>query len=449
MSNATSKVAGRHNLRFGVQAQYRELFMNTPVNPQGSFSFNGAATGAANNRANAVADFLLGYCSICRGQYGTMDSNYVSPTVALFFDDVWQVSNKLTIQAGIRWEYLSPWRELDDRAGSVEPNTGRIAYHRVPADIPPAFAPLIVAEDDFFPAGIVQKDVNNWAPRLGVVYSLSDRTVIRSGFGVYYHNLEANELQFSRMVLPYAAWFDASPQSGQRVNVDTLFPDLTTLQRFPAPFSLNPDNVTPYTTQWNVNAQRNFLRDYLFEVAYTGSAGRKLWKRFNMNQPTEGTTPLQERSPFPHFDPVILTSSNDAYSDFDGLSVRLDKRYSAGLFFGSNYQISKMTDNNSGQAESNDTAFRWNKDADFGYSRYHRRHRTNVTFGYELPFGPGKRWLGDGGVLAAVLGGWQLAGAFRMQSGVPFTVSGSALQNLGGFVPKQDELCAGTRGRQG
>ncbi len=104
MSNATSKVAGRHNLRFGVQAQYRELFMNTPVNPQGSFSFNGAATGAANNRANAVADFLLGYCSICRGQYGTMDSNYVSPTVALFLDDVWQVSNKLTIQAGIRWD---------------------------------------------------------------------------------------------------------------------------------------------------------------------------------------------------------------------------------------------------------------------------------------------------------------------------------------------------------
>ncbi len=345
--------------------------------------------------------------------------------------------------------YLSPWRELDDRAGSVEPNTGRIAYHRVPADIPPAFAPLIVAEDDFFPAGIVQKDVNNWAPRLGVVYSLSDRTVIRSGFGVYYHNLEANELQFSRMVLPYAAWFDASPQSGQRVNVDTLFPDLTTLQRFPAPFSLNPDNVTPYTTQWNVNAQRNFLRDYLFEVAYTGSAGRKLWKRFNMNQPTEGTTPLQERSPFPHFDPVILTSSNDAYSDFDGLSVRLDKRYSAGLFFGSNYQISKMTDNNSGQAESNDTAFRWNKDADFSYSRYHRRHRTNVTFGYELPFGPGKRWLGDGGVLAAVLGGWQLAGAFRMQSGVPFTVSGSALQNLGGFVPNRVNFAPGREDDKG
>ncbi|MBA2604789.1 MAG: TonB-dependent receptor, partial [Acidobacteria bacterium] len=256
ISSATSKVAGRHNLRFGVQAQYRELFMNTPVNPQGSFAFNGRATGSPNSRPHAVADFLLGYCSTCRGQFGTMDSNYVSPTVALFLDDVWQVTSRITLQAGLRWEYLSPWRERDNRAGSVDPITGRIAYHKVPADIPPAFAPLIIAQDDFFPAGIVRRDLNNWAPRVGLVYSVTENTVIRSGFGVYYHNLEANELQFSRMVLPFAAWFDASPQGSQLVRVDTLFPDLAAVERFPAPFSLNHDNVTPYTMQWNVNAQR-------------------------------------------------------------------------------------------------------------------------------------------------------------------------------------------------
>ncbi|MGH9369900.1 MAG: calcium:proton antiporter [Vicinamibacterales bacterium] len=155
-----------------------------------------------------------------------------------------------------------------------------------------------------------------------------------------------------------------------------------------------------------------------------------------MNQPSEGTAPLAERLPFPHFDPVILTSSNDAYSDFHGLSIRLDKRYSSGLFFSGNYQISKMIDNNSGQAESNDTAFRWNKDADRAYSRYHQRHRSNITFGYELPFGQGKRWLGSG-ALASVFGGWQLSGAVRMQSGVPFTVSGAAttLATLGMVVP--------------
>jgi Carboxypeptidase regulatory-like domain/TonB dependent receptor len=449
ISSATSKATGAHNLRFGVQAQYRDLFMNTPVNPQGAFTFNGRATGAANNRANAVADFLLGYCSICRGQYGSMDSNYVSPTVALFLDDVWQATDKITIQAGVRWEYLAPWHEIDNRAGSVDPVSGRIGYHKVPAGIPPALAPLIIPEDDYFPAGIVRKDLNNWSPRLGLVYNLTERTVIRSGFGIYYQNLEANELQFSRMVLPFAAWFDASPTGSELVNVDTLFPDLVAVSRFPAPFSLNPDNVTPYTTQWNVNVQHQFLRTYLVEVAYTGSAGRKLWKRYNMNQPSEGTTPLPERLPFPHFDPVILTSSNDAYSDFNGISFRIDKRYSGGLFFSGFYQNSKMTDNNSGQAESNDTAFRWNKDADFSLSRYHQRHRSSITFGYELPFGPTKPWLANGGVMAGILGGWQVSGAVRMQSGVPFTITGSALQNLGGFVPNRMNFAPGREGDKG
>lgn len=443
ISSATSKVARRHNLRFGVQAQYRKLYMNTSVNPRGAFTFNGRATGRANSAPNAVADFLLGYCSLCRGQFGTADSNYVSPTVALFFDDVWRITNALTLQAGVRWEYLSPWREIDDLAASVDPATGKIGFHKVPANIPPTLAPLIIPQDGFYPASIVRRDLNNWSPRLGIVYSLTDRTVVRAGFGVYYANLEANELQFSRLIPPFAGRFDVAAGAGELIRVDSLFPDLNEAERFPAPFSLNPDNVTPYTTQWNVNVQRNFFRDYLVEAAYTGSAGRGLWKRYNLNQPIEGTAPLQQRLPYPQFDPAILTSSNDAYSDYHGLSVRLEKRYSSGLFFSGHYQISKFTDNNSGQAESNDTAFAWNKDADHGYSRYHRRHRSSLAFGYELPFGDGRRWLSAGGAAAALLGGWHVSGAVRMQSGVPFTVSGSAIQNLGSYVPSRVNFAPG------
>ncbi|MGH9159847.1 MAG: hypothetical protein ACRD2X_07660, partial [Vicinamibacteraceae bacterium] len=253
----------------------------------------------------------------------------------------------------------------------------------------------------------------------------------------------------SRLVPPFAGRFDVVPATGELIAVESLFPDLSAVERFPAPFSLNADNVTPYTTQWNVNIQRNFLRDYLVEVAYTGSAGRKLWKRFNLNQPIEGTTPIEERLPYPNFDPAILTSSNDAYSDFHGLSVRLEKRYSSGVFFAGNYQISRMIDNNSGQIESNDTAFRWNKDADRAYSRYHRRHRSSVTFGYELPFGAGKRWLSGGGAMSALLGGWQLSGALSMQSGVPFTVSGSAIQNLGSYVPSRVNFAPGREDDKG
>ncbi|MGH9163837.1 MAG: hypothetical protein ACRD2X_28125, partial [Vicinamibacteraceae bacterium] len=449
ISSATSKVAGRHNLRFGFQAQYRKFYQITPVGPRGALSFNGRATGQANSEPHAVADFLLGYCSTCAGQFGTADSNYVSPTFAPFFDDVWQVTDKLTLQMGLRWEYLAPWREVDNLEASFDRESGKIAYHEVPDNVPPALAPFIIPQDGFYPAGIVRKDLNNWGPRLGVVYNLSDRTVIRSGFGIYYDNFNLNELQFTRLLPPFAGRFDLSPSGDELVRVDALFPDLSAVDRFPAPFAMNPDNQSAHTKQWNINVQRSFGRDYVLEVAYTASASRSLHKRFNLNQPVEGTTPVEERSPYPDFAPAILTSSNDGYADFHGLSVRLEKRYSSGLFFSGSYQISENTDNGSGETEANDTAFRWDKDADHAYSRYHQRHRSSITFGYELPFGEGKLWLANGSAWASILGGWQLSGAVRLQSGVPFTVSGSAIQNLGSYVPNRVNFSPGREDDKG
>ena len=87
VSNATSWVNGRHNVRFGIQAQFRKFDQLTEVPPRGSFTFNGQFTG------NPVADFLLGYCSTCTGAFGSSRSNYTSPTFAPFIDDNWQVSS--------------------------------------------------------------------------------------------------------------------------------------------------------------------------------------------------------------------------------------------------------------------------------------------------------------------------------------------------------------------
>jgi outer membrane receptor protein involved in Fe transport len=443
ISNATSKVWGAHNLRFGFQAQYRKFYQSTPVGPRGGFTFNGRATGTTNNLANATADFLLGYCSGCTGQFGTADSNYRSPTFAPFIDDVWQVNNRLTIQAGLRWEYLAPWHEINDIEASFDAATGKIAFHKVPANIPAALQPLVIAQDDFYPAGIVEKDLNNFGPRVGVVYTLTDNTVVRAGFGVYYDNLNLNELQFTRLIPPFAGGYDLSPTGTALVQVQDMFPDLNSISSFPAPFAMNPTNVSAYTKQWNVNLQHTFWRTYVFEVAYTGSRVSNEHKRFNLNQPREGTTAQAERLPYPQFAPRILTSDDTGHGRFEGLSLRLDKRYSGGLFFTASYQISDNKDNGSGEVEANDTAFAWDHDADWAYSRYHRRHRSAFSVGYDLPFGEGKRWLSEAGPLSYVLGNWQVAGALRIQSGVPFTVSVNALQTLGSFVPSRANFAPG------
>jgi outer membrane receptor protein involved in Fe transport len=434
VSNATSWVKGRHNIRFGLQAQYRKFEHLTEVPPRGGFTFNGQYTG------NSVADFLLGYCSTCTGAFGNSRSHYTSPTISPFIDDVWQVSNKLTLQAGLRWEYLAPWHETDDLEGVFNPATGKIEYHVVPSDLPPALVPLVNAQDNAVPAGIVKKDLNNWGPRLGVVYNLRQNTVVRAGFGIYYDNLNLNELQFTRLVPPFYGQYSITPNRTTLVQVDTLFPNLNDIPQFPAPFSIDPRNESAYTRQWNANVQHSFAGNYLVEVAYTGSQSRHEHKRYNINQATPGTTPIETRVPFPAFQSAILYSSDGGYADFKGVSFRLEKRYSRGLFFLANYQVSWSKDNGSGEIEANDTAFAWDLDADYAYARYDQRHRSAFSFGYELPFGPGKRWLSDGSPLAHVFGGWQVQGIARVASGFPFTVSSTNVCQCGSFVPQRVNL---------
>jgi hypothetical protein len=432
VSNATSWVKGHHNVRFGIQAQFRKYDQLTEVPPRGTFTFNGQFTG------NPVADFLLGYCSTCTGAFGSSRSNYTSPTFAPFIDDNWQVSSKLTLQMGLRWEYLGPWHEKNDQEGSFDPVTGKIAYHVVPANLPAKLVPLIINQDGYFPSGILKKDFNNFGPRVGVVYSANDTTVARSGFGVYYDNLNLNELQFSRLVPPFYGQYSLQPtRTDLRFNADALFPDLNNIPEFPAPFSMNPDNRTAYTVQWNGNVQHTFARSYLFEVAYTGSHSYNEHKRYNINQAQPGTTPIVTRVPYPAFQSAILYSSDAGRAQFNGLTFRLDKRYSDGFFFLGSYQISKSTDNGSGEIEANDTAFAWDLNAEQGYARYDQRHRVSASFGYELPFGPGKRYLSSGGAAAYALGGWQVQAIVRLASGFPFTVTSTNVCQCGSFVPQR------------
>ena len=184
-------------------------------------------------------------------------------------------------------------------------------------------------------------------------------------------------------------------------------------------------------------------------MAYTGSQSRHEHKRFNLNQPREGTAPQAQRLPYPQFAPALLTSSDTGHGEFKGLSVRLDKRFSGGLFFTGSYQLSKNQDNNSGEIEANDTAFAWDHEADWALSRYDRTHRSSISFGYDLPWGVGRGGCRDQACWRPLLGDWQVSGAVRMQSGVPFSVSVSALQNLGSFVPARANFAPGRDGDRG
>lgn len=428
-SDTISKVWGKHTLRAGIQLQHRRFFHITEVLPRGNFAFDGRFTG------NSVGDFLLGYCSSCGGALGSSRSNYRSNTIAPFVHDEWRVNQKLSVNIGLRYDYLGWWREMNNLEGAFDPATGKIAFHKVPGVIPAALKPFIINQDNFYDAGVIRPDRNNWGPRLGVAYRATEKTVIRTGFGVYYDNPNLNELQFNRLMPPFYFNRTIIPDRSSPVLVDRLFPGLNEITQIPAPFSVMANNRMPYVLQWNFNVQQTISRDWLVELAYTGSGGRKLPRRVNQNQADFGTTPLITRLPYPQFDPGIFTALNDGLSNFNAVSLRVEKRYSNGFSVLGNYQFAKSIDTNSGETD-NSIAYRQNTRLNRARSAFDQRQRAVLSGGYELPFGRGKRWVSGGGLSSRLLGDWQVQAILSLLTGMPFTPSGANVCSCGSYVPQ-------------
>ena len=431
-----SSVLGNHTLKFGVELQHRRFFHITEVPPRGTFNFNGQYS------RNAIADYLLGVPNQVGGASGSSRSNYRSNYLGLFFQEDWRLHQRITLNLGVRYEYGAPWKEQANQEGYFDPATGLITFHVIPGNIPPALSGLYNTQAGLVPAGIMRSDKNNLAPRVGLAWRpVGEKTVIRAGVGVFYDNVNLNELQFTRLVAPFYANITTVASTGTpNIFVDNLFPSLNEITRFPAPFSVDPNNRTPYSLEYNLNIQRRLSSNWLLETGYSGSNSHKLWKRYNQNQaafdPT-GTIPIQNRLPFPKFDPGILTSANDANGNYNGGFVKIEKTYSSGLFLLSSYTFSKSIDNNSGEIEANDTRDRTNKGLDRGRARFDQRHRFTGSFGYALPFGSGKKFLTNaGGVPGFLIGGWSAQGIVSLLSGPPFSVMAANVHNTGSFVPQ-------------
>src|SRR5262249_2787592 len=264
--------------------------------------------------------------------------------------------------------------------------------------------------------GINDPDYNNFAPRIGLAWRpFGDKTVIRSGFGVFYDNVNGNEWQFFGLLPPFYQNITLTSRSDfPSFTMSDMFPGVNTFTDVPAPFSTFRRDRTPYVLQWNFNVQRRIARNTSIEIAYQGAGSHKLWKRFNNNQATPdptGRIPIQERVPYPAFQAGLLTSGRDANSTYNALAVKIERSFSAGLNYQAVYTFSRNIDNNSGEFEANQTRFRWNKRADRGLSRYHQKNRFVSNVGYELPFGPRRRYLSAGpAALRKLLESWQIMG---------------------------------------
>ena len=309
-------------------------------------------------------------------------------------DDI-RVAKKLNVNLGLRYEYNSPASERHLRQSSYNVSTrtlevGQPLYH---------------------------SDKNNFAPRIGFAWDVSgdSKTVVRSGYGIFYDSLNPTQFIFQSVNPPFAPTITV---------VRGLNPDLT----YPLPATYNqsqltstvygfdPDVVQPMVQQFNLNVQRQLGADTVFEIGYVGSRSGHLLRNRDINR----VDPDLKSRPDPRYASIIIreTSAQGWYHSFQ---VNLNRRFRKGLASQISYTWGHMTDDASSSYDTGQN-MNWLK-GDYGNSDFDRRHNLVANFIYELPVGRNHAvGAGWNSLLNAFAGGWQVNGIAVYRTALPFTL---------------------------
>jgi hypothetical protein len=416
---------GNHNLKFGAIGEWLKFRPSTDTFARGQFNFFGAFT------ANPYADFLLGLSSFSIGGQGSPTLNIRSGHAATYIQDNWQFRPNLTINLGLRWEYFGLPSDKDLRQANYlrDKNVFVLASKdgqvNTEQQLPGALDNLrllrdvITSEEAGLPSALFKRDLNNFAPRIGMAWSLfGNRTVLRTGYGVFFNEATLNQVSTTALFTP--PFFNAALIPGFLLPLP-LASIHTTLAgppgAFPFMFPLNPEIRTPYIQQWNLSIQHELSKDIVVEARYVGTKGTKLASldyTFNMAQPGDPAT-AQARLPHPDFAPSTGAVTAEADSSYNALQLRATQRLWRGLSYTANYTFGKSIDDDSGVQALESGGIRQNpydRRADRGRSNFDVRHNFVANFTYDLPFT-------SEGRLKKLVEGWQLTSIIFLQSGRP------------------------------
>jgi len=318
--------------------------------------------------------------------------------------------------------------------------------------------------------GLVSPYLKNFAPRAGLSYQITNKLVLRAGYGIFYGGEENgpysnpspgfNPPFFVTENFTQPCFLPAANPAVPSLNCAVVGPGNVPLnhlsQGFPADslidpntptlFSESPNLPTPYTQQWHLGLQYQLPSQMMLEVSYAGSHGANLYGMYNGNQAqpnvtfctTNGNTPedcpTAPRRPFPAVDGGIDTLRANDISNYDSLQVHVQKRVSHGLEFGASYTWAHALDDASsaslGSLNNGDFRNELYPGLEYANSDFDVRQRFVVDYAYELPFGHGKAFGGNAsGALNQLIGNWQVAGISTAQTGNWFTIS-DAITNV-------------------
>ncbi len=435
LSDITTLLRGRHTLRFGAQLYQNQYWYIGNSNSSGNYSFNGEITGLGSagrdHPLNALADLLLGAVKTAGISAPQIPVNRLNYNLGMFANDDWKVTSRLTINLGLRYEF--------EKKQIVKNNV----YSRV--DL--ATGNLLVAGKNASRNLNLNNDYLNFSPRLGVAYSLNDRTVIRSGFAIFHSNFWVDNGE----LVNYTGWTasrDFVDQGLSRAQPFT-FREGFPVEEVPAvgdplaafaaatpgsPLSVtnstyNPNDRLPYNIQWNFGIQRAIGFDTVLDVAYVGSRSVRLDRGVAANNPrldrapavVIDRVPIQQVRPFPNlsdFGAVFY----DATANYHSLQAKANRRFRADFSLDASYTFSKNIDTASNQADSFQIPWQF-ASLERALSSLDRTHVFSLGSVYALPFGKDKSYFSGNRLVSALLGGFQVNGLLLASSGVPFTIT--------------------------
>jgi hypothetical protein len=428
-------IQGAHTIKYGFDIR-RFLFNSFFTSfGRGAFTFDGTFTG------NAVADLLLGLPRQADRNLGEPFHNAMTFASGYYFQDDWKVTPRLTLNLGLRYELDLPEVERVNKIASFDPatNTIKVAGGQE-AYIDPVTKLLLLRPRPDVGRRLWVTDTNNFAPRIGLAWRPlgGTRTVIRAGFGTFYnHQIVGNGLTPLSRNSPFRQRQTSGPFAAtDRPNLSNAFATGTPSV---VPPGIDPNFRSAYVNQWSLGFQREIAQNLVLDVSYLGSQGHKLPVGVNINQAFPGPGPVNSRRPFPGYGNITGGYiSSIGNSNYNGLQVRAERRFSQGLSFISSYTWSKSIDDNYGISAASDGDSFFAQDArnlraERALSDYDVTHRWVLSYVYDLPFGKGRSLGPSKGVLSAIATGWQVTGILTLQGGRPFIVfSGRDESNTGG-----------------
>ncbi|MGI8989964.1 MAG: carboxypeptidase regulatory-like domain-containing protein [Bryobacteraceae bacterium] len=408
-SLSLNKVVGRHSFTFGYDYTRLRIFHDSVFS---TFNYDNVATADPQNVSNTgqpLASFLLGLPSTANRIVGQTDLDLRQNLHHIYVQDDIKVNPKLVLNVGLRWEYDQWPHHIRGRLAGFDTLTGQFFWASTnPITGQPANVRPEVADPRYA----------NFAPRFGFAYRLTNKTTIRSSYGIFYNSNFSWEWSDSRGNWPFSI-----SDSATGLNIGTALTSTESLFQSFDPRQVKPQNQhtvsrdvkTPYMQNWNIGIEQQVTEDVLVQLNYQGSKGTHLGSFLSTNDPTPGPGDPDPRRPFP-IAGSISELKHIATSKYDALTAKVEKRFARGFSVLGSYAYSHSIDLNSefgGTSPQNNQCIK----CDLGNSGFDQRHVANISYIYVVP--AHNDW---NKALRYAVGGWEVAGISTFESGRVYNV---------------------------